>query len=60
MKDIASFIALNRFGLGTRSGETEAVEAEPKGGIKQQIVHHQMVPAAFDSFPSVANLFRTG
>jgi uncharacterized protein (DUF1800 family) len=56
MQDIASFIALNRFGLGIGPGEPETVGADPKGWVKRQIVREQMVPAALQSFPSAASI----
>jgi uncharacterized protein (DUF1800 family) len=58
MQDIASFIALNRFGLGVGPGEPEAVEADPKGWIRRQIVRHQTVPAALTAFPSAAVIMK--
>ncbi len=58
MKDIDSFIALNRFGLGIGPGESEAVEGAPKEWIKWQIVRHQTVPAALDAFPSSASIMK--
>ena len=37
MRDIATFIALNRFGLGASPGEAERVYVDPRGWILSQI-----------------------
>jgi uncharacterized protein (DUF1800 family) len=38
MDHAAAFIALNRFGLGARPGEADAVSADPRGWVLDQIV----------------------
>lgn len=58
MKNIASFIALNRFGLGIGPEEFKAVENDPKAWIKRQIVPRQAVPAALRTFPDSAAIFK--
>ncbi|MGE3244777.1 MAG: DUF1800 family protein [Beijerinckiaceae bacterium] len=46
MKDIATFIALNRFGLGAAPGEAEKLRGDPRGWLAAQIVPRQTIPAA--------------
>ena len=58
MNNIATFIALNRFGLGIAPGESDAVEADPRGWIKAQIARRQTVPAALRSFPGSASIMK--
>lgn len=58
MKNIAAFIALNRFGLGVAPGEADAVEADPRGWIRNQIVPRQEVPADLSSFPGAASIMK--
>ena len=48
MKNIAAYIALNRFGLGVAPGEADAVDADPRGWIRNQIVRRQEVPVDAD------------
>jgi uncharacterized protein (DUF1800 family) len=55
LKNIATFIALNRFGLGVGPNEAEAVETDPKNWIKLQINRKQEVPAALTGFPDAAS-----
>lgn len=40
MKDLATFIALNRFGLGAAPGEAEGVGDDPRGWVAMQIDPH--------------------
>ena len=58
MKDLRTFIALNRFGLGVAPGEAEKVEPDPQGWIRRQIDRRQPVPAALESFPSAASIMK--
>lgn len=58
MKNIAAYIALNRFGLGVAPGEADAVEADPRGWIRNQIVRRQEVPAGLSSFPGAASIMK--
>ena len=58
MKNIAAFIALNRFGLGVGPGESADVETDPGGWIKAQIVRRQTLPAALRSFPGSASIMK--
>ena len=58
MQDLASFIALNRFGLGVGRGDAEAVAADPIGWIERQIVARQRVPDALASFPGAASIMK--
>ena len=37
MRDVATFIALNRFGLGAVPGEGEAIGGDPRGWVATQI-----------------------
>lgn len=46
MKDIATFTALNRFGLGAAPGEAQRASGDPRGWVKAQIVPNQEIPAA--------------
>ncbi len=52
MKDIASFIALNRFGLGAAPGEDRHIATDPRGWIKTQIVRKQETPAVLGTYRS--------
>ncbi|MDQ2090799.1 DUF1800 domain-containing protein [Marimonas arenosa] len=52
MQDIASFIALNRFGLGPAPGEAEAVMSDPRGWIAAQIALRHREPAELAGFES--------
>ena len=37
MRDLATFIALNRFGLGASPGAAEAIGGDPRGWVAAQI-----------------------
>ena len=37
MRDVATSIALNRFGLGAMPGEAEAIGGDPRGWVATQI-----------------------
>src|ERR1044071_8703455 len=37
MRDVATFIALNRFGLGASPGAAEAIDGDPRGWVATQI-----------------------
>jgi len=54
MKDIASFIALNRFGLGAGPGEADRLGGDPRGWVESQISRRQSVPADLSRFPGSA------
>lgn len=60
MRDLASFIALNRFGLGAAPGEWEALRGDPRGWVKAQIDGGAAAGAAFgrDSADLVAEMHR--
>lgn len=51
MKDIATFIALNRFGLGAAPGEAARLRGDPRGWIMAQIEPRQTIPAALSQMP---------
>ena len=50
MKDIASFIALNRFGLGAAPGDATRVSRDPRGWIKSQIKRRPALPQSLAGF----------
>jgi uncharacterized protein (DUF1800 family) len=55
-----AFIAVNRFGLGARSGELADAAADPRGWLKRQIEGRFVQPAAFadlESAPATARSF---
>ncbi|MEM1276742.1 MAG: DUF1800 domain-containing protein [Pseudomonadota bacterium] len=56
MQDIASFIALNRFGLGVGPRDLEATGQDPKGWVAAQIRPFQTVPRALARFPEAAEI----
>ena len=58
MKNIAAYIALNRFGLGVGPGEADDVEADPRGWVRSQIERRQEVPAGLLSFPGAASIMK--
>ncbi|WP_323037145.1 DUF1800 domain-containing protein [Pararhodobacter sp.] len=47
MRDIASFIALNRFGLGAAPGDAERIGNDPLGWVLAQITPHQTAPRLY-------------
>ena len=44
MDHAATFIALNRFGLGARPGEADRVASDPRGWVLDQITHGNPAP----------------
>ena len=52
MKNIETFIALNRFGLGAAPGEADRAEDDPRAWIKAQIVARQSTPVPLKRFRS--------
>lgn len=52
MTNIGAFIAANRFGLGARPGELNAIAPDPKGWITRQITSAADKPALLSSFSS--------
>jgi len=56
MKDIATFIALNRFGLGASPGDAERISDDPRGWISSQINTSQPIPASLSQFPASSDL----
>lgn len=58
MRDVATFIALNRFGLGAAPGEADAARPDPEAWIARQIARGHEAPAALASFPSSAAVVR--
>lgn len=50
MKDIASFIAQNRFGLGAAPGDAARVAANPRGWLGAQIKRRPPLPRALTRF----------
>ena len=58
MRDITTFIALNRFGLGVGPGEADVVARDPKAWIRRQIQPHQKIPSAFNRFPGSATILK--
>ncbi|MDX1781582.1 MAG: DUF1800 domain-containing protein [Thalassovita sp.] len=50
MQDIASFIALNRFGLGAAPGDAARVSRDPRGWIKSQIKRRSPLPQSLARF----------
>jgi len=52
MQDIATFIALHRFGLGAKPGEGGAVARDPRGWAKAQIKASATTPASLSGFRS--------
>ena len=57
MKDIATFIALNRFGLGASPGEAERVYGDPRGWILSQINPSQALPTSLSTFSASSERF---
>ncbi|MEM7541156.1 MAG: DUF1800 domain-containing protein [Pseudomonadota bacterium] len=55
MKNIETFHALNRFGLGAAPGEAKTLGNDPRGWVKAQIVRHP-VPEVFSWFSSSAEI----
>ncbi|WP_164736521.1 DUF1800 domain-containing protein [Pararhodobacter zhoushanensis] len=52
MRTIASFIALNRFGLGAAPGEADAIGDDPRGWLSAQIQPSAPLPEALRGFRS--------
>lgn len=52
MKDLATFIAATRFGLGARPDELDLIEPDPRNWIKNQIISRSDLPKAFSKFRS--------
>lgn len=50
MKTLATYIAINRFGLGPRPEEADAVEKDPKKWIKAQIKRSPETPTSLKAF----------
>ncbi len=50
MKDIASFIALNRFGLGAAPGDAGRMAGNPRGWLRSQIKRRPPLPRALARF----------
>lgn len=57
MKDLASFVAVNRFGLGPAPGEADAVGQDPRQWVKAQIRRQTGTPEALAPFRSAADIF---
>ena len=57
MKHIETHIALNRFGLGPKPGETQRIKTDPKLWLKSQITKSQSVPKALSKFPPSEETF---
>ncbi|MEM1076390.1 MAG: DUF1800 domain-containing protein [Pseudomonadota bacterium] len=55
MKDMATFQALNRFGLGPAPGEAAAVATDPRGWVTAQIRSAE-IPAALTRFAGSADI----
>lgn len=55
MKSLATFIALNRFGLGPAPGEADQIAADPRGWLRSQVRPRQAIPSALAAFPSSAD-----
>lgn len=53
MVDLA-VIAANRFGLGARPGDLQAIGGDPKGWLRAQIVAEPSLPASLAARPDVA------
>ncbi|MEM9683323.1 MAG: DUF1800 family protein, partial [Pseudomonadota bacterium] len=49
-----AFIAVNRFGLGARSGELASVAGDPRGWISEQLDVTPSIPPQLASFPASA------
>ncbi len=58
MKTLASYIAINRFGLGPRPGEADKVEKDPKKWIKEQIQRSPRIPAGLLRYKSSEDIVR--
>tara|TARA_Y100001935_G_scaffold255254_1_gene267340 strand:- start:977 stop:2356 length:1380 start_codon:yes stop_codon:yes gene_type:complete len=56
MRDIATFIALNRFGLGASPGEAERVYGDPRGWILSQINPSQALPTSLSAFSASSDI----
>lgn len=55
----AAVIAANRFGLGARPGELQALAGDPRGWLEAQIAGERPAPAAIQALPSSADMFET-
>ena len=58
MKNIETFIALNRFGLGPAPGEAKRAEDDPRGWVKAQIKSSQRTPKLLARFRGSAAIIK--
>lgn len=58
MKDIATFQALHRFGLGPAQGEAALVGDDPRGWVREQIACRE-IPPSLRPFKSSADIMAT-
>ncbi|MEM9044883.1 MAG: DUF1800 domain-containing protein [Pseudomonadota bacterium] len=56
MQNIATFIALNRFGLGVGPEEARAVDRDPRGWIQDQIQPRQEISPMLAQFPGASEI----
>lgn len=56
MNNIATFIAINRYGLGAAPDEAARVADDPRGWLKAQVQRKQMVPTSLARFRSSASM----
>lgn len=53
-----AFVALNRFGLGSRPGELERVSRDPKQWLRAQIVQQPVIPETLENLPHSSSWFK--
>ena len=58
MNEIASFIALNRFGFGVAPGDLRAVGSDPAGWVERQVVRRPSMPRGLARFPGSETIIR--
>lgn len=58
MRDLETYIALNRFGLGMNADDIANTGGSPRDWIKAQINSKFLTPEALTSMPSAANVMR--
>jgi uncharacterized protein (DUF1800 family) len=52
-------LALNRFGMGPKPGAVEAIAADPREALLDELEHPPAYPAAASALPSSAKAYRT-
>jgi uncharacterized protein (DUF1800 family) len=55
---LEAVIAANRFGLGARPGELQAIGGDPRGWLARQVAGSRPIPKDVASLPSSAQAFR--